>query len=81
MKLTKEDRDFLKRNKRFLEDLFERRIQELKENSATLDPNLTADEFKIKYLGYLNFINELETWLKTIRILAKETKSKSDTGV
>ena len=81
MKLSKEDRDFLKRNKRFLEDLFERRIIELKENSADLDPNLTADEFKIKYLGYQTFIQELETWLKTIRILAKGKELKSDTGV
>jgi len=82
MILSKEQRQFLKRNKETLNELFGQRLKELKESSADLDANLMADEFKIKFLGYKNFINELENWLKTINILDKEKeKEEPDMGV
>ena len=81
MILTKGEKRFIKANRAMLENLFLKRIKELEELAANLDPNLTAEEFKIKYLGYRNFINEMEEWLKNIRILDKNSKKEIDSGV
>jgi len=81
MELTKTDREFIKRNKEYLESLFSRRLIELKKNISVLDPNMTADEFKIKFLGYKNFINEIEMWLKQIKILSRKSKTEIEDGI
>jgi len=81
MELTKTDREFIKRNKEYLESLFSRRLIELKKNISVLDPNMTADEFKIKFLGYKNFINEIEMWLKQIKILSRKSETEIEDGI
>jgi len=79
MKLTDRQKRFIKNNQDMLKGLFEARVEELERLAGNLDPNLTAEEFKIKYLGYKNFINEMRAWLKTIKILTQ--KNKPDSGV
>lgn len=81
MELTKEDKAFIKRNKIELSKLFEKRIEELKWTIGDIDPNLTAEEFKIKYLGYKNHINEMVEWLRAIKVLQEEKDDKSPTGI
>jgi len=81
MELTKTDREFIRRNKEYLESLFSRRLIELKKNISVLDPNMTADEFKIKFLGYKNFINEIEMWLKQIKILSRKSETEIEDGI
>lgn len=74
MILTKKEQRFIKLNQGVLERIFNERLLELRKLAADLDPNLTAEEFKIKYLGYQNFINEMRQWLREIRILARPKK-------
>ncbi len=79
MNLEKHEKQFIKQNSDILSSLFSRRIDELEKMAGSMDTNLTAEEFKIKYLGYKNFINEMRSWLRTINILSK--KNKTDTGI
>ena len=79
MRLERQEKRFIKINKDILKQIFLKRIEELEKQAGSLDANLTAEEFKIKYLGYKNSINEMKEWLRTINILSNE--SEPDTGV
>jgi len=81
MILTKGEKRFIKANQEILAAIFRKRIEELEKLASAIDPNLTAEEFKIKYLGYRNFINEMREWLREINILQKEKEEKKDNFV
>jgi len=79
MKLTENEKEFLKKNRNTLSSLFEKRLAELEKLISSLDTNLSSEEFKIQYIAYQTFISELKNWLRTIKVLSKE--NKPDSGV
>lgn len=73
MILTEEDRIFLKANRRVLESLFNRRIEELKEKVFSM----RAEDRDLE----IRFINEYKSWLILIKIVSEEEKKKRETFV
>lgn len=80
MILTEEDKKFLKDNKKILESLFIRRIEELKDNIFNM-PIETKEQIAKREIE-IRFVNEYKVWLEDIGLLEKEPKkSEPPTGV
>lgn len=73
MILSKKDRYFLKVNRKFLESLFNRRIEDLKESVF----NMKSEDRDLE----IRFIKEYKTWLSIINIVSSEKEEKKDTGI
>lgn len=72
MKLNKQETDFIKVNKEILAQIFQKRIEELKEEMIidTKNRDRIAD-----------LVVELKYWLQDIHILTKPRKKKTDNFV
>jgi len=73
MKLTSEQDTFLKENKEMLFNIFNTRIDELKENMVL------ADEPTRNQIA--NMIVEFRYWLRDIKITKPDKKIKKDNGI
>jgi len=72
MKLNKTEQNFLKGNKKILRSLFNKRIEDLKENVFSMD----IDDRERRDLE-IRFIQEMKMWLQTLDIL-EAPKQKED---
>lgn len=65
MKLSQKEKKFIRQNQHNLSSLFERRIEELKDNIFLMEKGENRDQA-------IRFVNEFKAWLQTIDILTKE---------
>ena len=70
MILTKQEKDFIREHKPILIQLFQKRIEELKENVVLAKPE---ERNRI-----CDLIIEFKYWLRDIGIFSKETETKKD---
>lgn len=66
--ITKQEKDFIKRNKEILAGLFQKRIEDLKEQIL-----MCPDEDRG---ATIKMINEFKSWLLTVKIFGKVKQKK-----
>lgn len=71
MILSKDEQVFIKGNRKILNDIFSKRIDELKENMILEEDEKKRDKIR-------NLIIEFKYWLMDIRIFSDEKEVKKD---
>ena len=75
MKITREERQFLKKNKKILSEIFTKRLNELTNRVLAMEvQDISRDDIKSE----IRFIQEMKAWLRDLSIFSKKKKVKTN---